>query len=124
DTNTIQLAVNTATTVTSLSGDVQPIFDMNDNCTLGCHTTGMVLASLDLADGMSFGELVNVNSIQCSPARKLVTPGDVFASYLINKLTGINMCNGSSLMPFGAIALAADDIQIIKNWIWDGALDN
>jgi len=38
-------------------------------------------------------------------------------------LTGINMCSGS-LMPSGAIALAAADIQTIKNWIWDGALDN
>jgi hypothetical protein len=121
DNNTTELNMSTVATVTSLATDVQSIFDAN--CTTGCHTTGIAIAGLDLADGMSYGELVNVNSGQCTPTAQLVTPNNANSSYLITKLVSFG-CGAGDLMPPGVAALPAATVQIVKNWIWDGALDN
>ncbi|MDP9152593.1 MAG: hypothetical protein M3O36_21935, partial [Myxococcota bacterium] len=53
----------------------------------------------------------------------LVSPGSPQDSYLMNKLTGVGVCPGTSRMPlFGA--LPAADIQAVADWICKGAQNN
>jgi hypothetical protein len=52
-----------------------------------------------------------------------VAPGAPDSSYLIAKLTGVNMCSGER-MPRGGAALPAAQIDTIRSWIsglWAGA---
>jgi hypothetical protein len=56
----------------------------------------------------------------CTPARALVTPGDLGHSYVLNKVTGIDMCANAFRMPPGGM-LARDKIQTIADWICVGA---
>lgn len=51
--------------------------------------------------------------------KALVAPGDIAASYLMNKLTGLDMCSGSR-MPKGA-GLPDAEIDGVRNWICNGA---
>ena len=50
-------------------------------------------------------------------------PGDPDASYLVHKLTGIGMCDGSQ-MPKGNGALPAAEVAKVVSWICAGALDD
>jgi hypothetical protein len=59
----------------------------------------------------------------CTPSRVLVTPGDLGHSYVLNKLTGIDMCPMSNRMPPGAM-LPQEKIQTIADWICVGAPNN
>jgi hypothetical protein len=60
----------------------------------------------------------------CDPARVLVTAGDLAHSYLLNKLTGIDMCPMSHRMPIGGNDLPEAQIQRIADWICEGAPNN
>lgn len=88
------------------------IFDTS--CALsGCH--GNFQFPL-LVSGLSFANIVNVSSRQ-SPTLDLVEPGDPDNSYLVRKVEG----NGTgSRMPLGG-ALSASQIQLLRDWIADGA---
>lgn len=121
DNNTTEMTMTTVATVTTLSGNVQPFFAAE--CAESCHSTAANIAGLDLEEGMSYGELVNVNSGQCNPVVKLVTPNNANTSYLITKLVSLG-CGSGDRMPPGVGALPAETVQIVKNWIWDGALNN
>jgi len=89
----------------------------------GCHDGGGALLprSMDLRAGNSHGSLVNVPSEQV--ARDRVEPGNPDASYLIDKLEG-NQAAGTSQMPFGGPPLDQATIDMIRQWITEGALDN
>jgi hypothetical protein len=104
----------------TLSGHVQPIFDRS--CGGGaCHVGAVRPAgNLDLTAGRSHGELVGVRSSACTSLRTLVVPGSPSTSYLVNKLTGVDMCSGV-VMPAGAAALGATDLDRIRGWICAGA---
>lgn len=105
----------------SFSAHVQPIFTAS--CLGGgCHAGAAPKADLNLNEGQSYGELVNVSAFQCGE-RLLVSPGAVADSYLINKLTGVDMCSGTQ-MPKNDPALGANQIGLISDWICQGALDN
>ncbi len=91
----------------------------------GCHSgpassdvndlpAGMDLSSLSL----SFMSLVDVPSLQ-DGAFDRVEPGDPDASYLIQKLEGTASTGGR--MPFGGPFLPQSDIDVIRQWIDDGA---
>jgi hypothetical protein len=54
---------------------------------------------------------------------KYVVPGSPSTSYIIDKLMGTNLCMGSQ-MPFGASPLSPATIQIISDWISEGAPNN
>jgi hypothetical protein len=104
----------------SFSADVQPIFtaSCNDNA---CHDSMASAAGLDLTEGNAYAELVGVQAFQCDRSR--VVAGSVAGSYLVNKLTGIDMCSGT-LMPKIDMALSEDELDTIVAWICDGALED
>jgi hypothetical protein len=101
---------------------VQPIFT-RECATSGCHDAARARAGLDLSAGAAYGALVGVTATQCSGTKKLVVAGDLAASYLMSKLTGVGMCSGSQ-MPKAGTSLPAPDLDSITSWICGGALDN
>ena len=85
-----------------------------------CHAGAQAAEDLDLStQSVSYTELVGVAASQCS-ARLLVAPGNPTGSYLVNKLTGTDMCSGSR-MPKGGSGLSAAALDTIRSWIGSGA---
>lgn len=98
----------------SYSNDVLPVL-MKGCDGFGCHfgyeASGVELSSYDYtvaSIGTQYGSLV-------------VKPGDGASSPLVDKL--LPNPEFGQLMPIG-IALTASEINIIKTWIDEGALDN
>jgi hypothetical protein len=119
DQNTIEMAITTGDS-TSFSADIVPIFQAR--CTnVGCHGGVMPAQQLDLRAQNAYSQLVNVQSTQCA-GRTRVTPSQLDASYLANKITGVDMCFGSQ-MPKGSV-MGAVERQLILDWVTEGALDN
>jgi hypothetical protein len=105
----------------SFVAEVEPV--LVDACTsMGCHGFPVSAAGLDLRAGNAHGDLVGVPSSQCND-RLLVAPGQPEASYLMDKLLGINLCFGSK-MPKAAPALSAAELAAISEWICRGAADD
>ncbi len=94
----------------------------NQNCALsGCHLGGSAPFGLDLSEGNSFGNLVNVPS-QEIPELMRVNPGKPDSSYIIWKLEGRPEIVGAR-MPFGRDPLPDELIETIRRWI-GGATNN
>jgi hypothetical protein len=55
--------------------------------------------------------------------RKHVAPGSAATSYLINKLTGVDMCAGTA-MPKADSRLSQAQIDVVRGWICQGAPNN
>ena len=89
----------------SFSQDVQSIFDAN--CT-SCHNGGGI--PLDLTDGNSYNELNSTDG--------MVDPGNPDNSELYERITG----TGALMPPSGS--LPQGDIDLIYQWIEEGALNN
>ena len=87
----------------------------------GCHTGGGAPQGLRLDEANSFGLLVDQPSSQ-APTILRVAPNDPDNSYLIQKLEGI--ASVGRQMPLNADPLAQSTINIIRQWITDGALDD
>ena len=85
--------------------DAYTIFEKN--C-LNCHGSGGLVAAILLIEDYSV--LIEKGA---------VVPGDPDASRLYKRLLG----EGGQLMPQGGPPLPDADIETIKNWILDGALD-
>ena len=91
----------------------------------GCHSgptsnalpTGMNLTST----ANSFAALVNVASLQVGSLER-VTPGDPDNSYLVQKLEGTAAVGGR--MPQGGPFLDQATIDMVRQWIADGAMNN
>jgi hypothetical protein len=104
-----------ASTAISFAKDVQPILDAR--CT-GCHSGGQL--DFDFVDGVSYAKLVNGKSKSCT-GRTFVIPGDADHSYLMDKVQGVlGLCAGSS-MRYGTTDA---EVQILKNWVNQGAPNN
>lgn len=90
-----------------------------------CHTgpTGSVLpAGMNLSSTAdSFAALVSVASLQVGALNR-VTPGDPDNSYLIQKLEGSAAVGVR--MPQGGPFLDQPTIDMVRQWITDGALNN
>lgn len=88
-----------------------------------CHSNTAQAASLALGDAdTSFAELVGQFSNQVGQMNVLlVDPGNPNGSYLIQKLEGTPGISGAR-MPLGAPALSQADIDVIRQWITDGAV--
>jgi hypothetical protein len=109
-------------TAVSFASDVQPIW--NANCVdAGCHTGARPKENLTLDPGSAFADLVGVATDQCNAQRTLVVPGDVSASYLMNKLLGTDLCSGSQ-MPKAGQSLTSAELATINTWICQGAPNN
>lgn len=92
----------------------------NDSC-IGHHGDHATDADLDLREGRAFSNLVNRQSIQV--ALDLVEPNDAESSYLIHKLDGRAGIVGDRMPPAGPF-LSQADIDVIKQWINNGAANN
>jgi hypothetical protein len=98
----------------SFSADVQPIF--NNRCAVsGCHIGPTPEADCDLSEGNSHANLVNVKATRFPGQR--VTPGSPSGSVLYLLVDG-------GAMPQTGDDLSANQIDIIRRWIAEGAKDN
>lgn len=107
----------------SFSQHIQPIF--NSSCT-NCHVRGGV-SGLDtlrlyLEDGESWTSLVNQASTQSSALTRVI-PNDSANSLLYQKVSSDTPPVGSRMPIFGG-SLSQKQIDVIKAWIDQGALDN
>jgi mono/diheme cytochrome c family protein len=120
-------ATQTSTTpATSGSGvsfarEIQVIF--NSNCVV-CHQGTSAPGGISLEPAPAYSNLVNVKSQQGALQR--VLPGQPDKSYLVAKLQGTQVQAGGSgaQMPYGSSPLTQSQIDLIKQWITQGALNN
>ena len=111
-----------AGTPISFSTDVQFIFTRS--CAKsGCHagSTAPFLFGLSLEQGQAYANLVGVPSGE-DPTLKRVEPGRSDLSYIIRKLEGNGL--GDRMPADGPPYLPDAEIQLIKDWIDQGALEN
>jgi hypothetical protein len=101
----------------SYANDIEPLFAAD--CTgMGCHGAPVPQEQLDLRAGSGYDDLVEVTASQCDRLR--VAPGQPEASYLLDKLLGVDMCLGTR-MPKAATPYSADRIELVTAWICQGA---
>lgn len=106
----------TGTLTATLSSIQREVF--NPACVVH-HGPSAAEADLDISEGRSFENLVNVRSAQVD--LYLVEPGDAENSYLIHKLDGRAGIVGAR-MPIGSGGFLSDEaIDVIKQWINQGA---
>jgi hypothetical protein len=91
-----------------------------DCATSGCHAGANAAASLNLEEANSYAMLVGIQSSQ-DAALQRVEAGDPANSYLVQKLEG--SASAGQQMPPGA-ALPQSEIDVIRQWITDGAIDD
>jgi hypothetical protein len=112
---TISAAPQTVDYATQL----QPIWTAS--CTgNACHDATQPAEGLNLTAAASRTELINVTSGQCG-AYKLVEPGKPEGSYLVMKLQGSGPCLIGTRMPKATQSLPANQIQLVRDWIFNGA---
>ena len=109
----------TATTATATLSQLQSeIF--TPRCS-GCHSGGGAPQGLRLdSEANTFNDLVNVASNE-RPEILRVDPGSPDDSYLIHKVTGASGIVGGQ-MPLGQTPLTSDQINMMRDWIENGAL--
>jgi len=107
----------------SFANDVWPIF-MTNGCTGNmCHGAIVPQSGLDMRTRQNaYATLVNALSEQCTTTLR-VAPGSPSTSYLINKLTGVGMCQGTRMPKMGT-PLTAAQMDTIRAWIGAGAPNN
>jgi hypothetical protein len=97
----------------------------NPNClSAGCHNAQFQAGGMNLTAGASFGQLVNVlsmNPVAQSMGLLRVEPFNADSSFIIIKLTAPGEGEGSR-MPQGMNPLPQSQIDMIRSWILDGAL--
>jgi len=109
-------------------GSIDPTFSaiqanlLEPNCAVtGCHFGAGAPQGLRLDAANSYGSLVGVSSSEV-PSLLRVAAGDPDNSYLIQKLEGSASVGGQ--MPLNAPPLLQADINVIRQWISDGASDD
>jgi hypothetical protein len=117
--------VNVSSSPISFANDVQTIFTTSSPPCTNCHPSA---AGMNLTAGSSYGSIVNQNASEV-PAMKRVRPFMPDSSYLVHKIQGTqNTVGGSGArMPLGCSGngcLSNASINIIRNWILQGALQN
>ncbi len=91
----------------------------NKSCTASSCHGDQAQGGLDLREGKSFAELVNVQAQKADML--LVKPGSPNESFLVTKIVGKPPSGQGDLMPLGGRPLSSDKIEAIKTWITDGA---
>jgi len=87
-----------------------------------CHTGAVGPLGLALDEGVAYGNLVGVASVQI-PALLHVNPGKPDSSYVMWKIEGRTGIVGQP-MPPALPPLSAEQIQAVRSWIEAGAQDN
>lgn len=116
--------VGPPTNGSTLSNDVQPIF--SSKCAFsGCHGGTSPQQDQNLSTGLAYSNVVNVPSMEV-PSLVRIRPGQPDSSYLIHKINGTQALVGGfgGRMPLGDQPLSAIEIQTIREWVQNGALDN
>jgi hypothetical protein len=106
----------------SFSQQIQPIF--NNNGCVGCHGGS---GGLTLAPGQSYNNLVKVNAQAGCTTKKRVLPGNPDESVLyirISATTTSTECGPNSRMPQGGPRLPQATIDLVRDWIAQGANNN
>jgi hypothetical protein len=108
-----------------LSTDIQPIFTAS--CAVsGCHVGSSPPEGMNLSQGMTFANTVDVKSRQSALDR--VEPSNPDLSYLVHKIQGTqsNPGVGGTLnrMPRNTNPLPQSQIDLIRLWITEGAKNN
>ncbi len=95
---------------------------LNRHCVM-CHMLDGAQGELSLHP-QPYAAIVGKASVQSDLL--LVTPGDVEGSYLYHKLVGSHLQVGGegASMPYQRDLLETKDIDVIKQWITQGARDN
>jgi hypothetical protein len=83
-----------------------------------CHVGATAPRGLRLEAGVSYAQLVGVPSVE-DPDLLRVAPGDPDASYLVHKIEG--RPEAGPQMPLGGPPLPQATIDVIRQWIVDGA---
>ena len=111
----------TSSSVVSFSKDIQPIF--NSNCVI-CHQ-GAGQAGLTLEPNVSYSKLVGIASTE-STTELRVKAGAPEQSYILAKLNGTQVQAGGSgaRMPYGASPLPQSQINLVQQWVAEGAPNN
>ena len=109
----------TDTLTATLSSIQREVF--NPFC-VACHGPSEAEAGLDISEGRSFENLVNVPSTQVEI--NLVTPNDAENSYLMHKLDGRAGIVGARMPIDSEGDLSDEAIDVIKQWINQGARNN
>jgi hypothetical protein len=100
----------------TFSGIQEKIF--NPSCALsGCHVNGSQTPNLSLN---SYSNIVNKQS---STGMDYIEPGNPGNSYLLQKVLGSNVISGSR-MPLNDSPVSQEKIDIITEWINNGAKDD
>ncbi len=97
---------------------------LTPSCALsGCHDTGTASLNLILEAGFSHSSLSGRSSVS-QPLVQLIEPGSPDDSFLVIKLEASDPRMAGSPMPRNSPALSASEIQAIRDWIANGALDD
>jgi hypothetical protein len=83
-----------------------------------CHAGASAPLGLRLEEGVAYAALVNAPSSQV-PSRLRVQPGSPDSSYLVHKIEGRSAAGVR--MPLGGAPLPQASIDLIRQWIQDGA---
>ncbi|MBC7977392.1 MAG: hypothetical protein H7138_20640 [Myxococcales bacterium] len=124
DTSDATFSVSPPPVVISFATQIQPI--LTANCTNdACHDAVTPQRGLNLTAGAAYAELLNSRSTQtaCRTFR-LVQPSDPDLSYILFKLAGTGPCFVGGRMPQRLPPLPAAQIQLIRDWIANGAPNN
>ncbi len=108
----------------TLSSIQANIFDRK--CAIGgCHVgpgAPPIGNGMDLSSGDAFGNTVNIPSAE-RPTLFRIEPFNADSSYLVLKIEGAPGIVGQQ-MPFGRSPLSQGEIDVIRQWIDDGAGNN
>lgn len=120
DANGNPIAPGSSSTPPPLTADLQSIEDnvFTPIC-VRCHSGASAPEGLQLDSAHAYADLVGVPS-QEQPSVLRVAPGNPSGSYLIQKLEGAPSISGVQ-MPFGGPYLPQSTIDVIAQWITDGA---
>ena len=104
----------------SFSDCVQPVFDFY--CTSSCHNTGSPSSGLILISGMSYNQLYNIDS-EYNSNYKRVIPYEPENSLLYISMSDAG--NDVNLqMPLNGQTVPSEQIEYIRKWIEQGAMNN
>lgn len=107
--------------VPTFTGVQEQVFSRS--CALsGCHIGASAPLGLDLSAGQAYGNIVGVRSLEV-PDLFRVEPGAPDRSYLVKKVQGDPDIVGAR-MPLGREPLGSEQIDLLREWIAAGALED
>lgn len=89
-----------------------------------CHNSVDRAGNLVLEEGQSYSNLVGVtpdNAMARTNGLLRVDPGNVDNSFIVLKLAGPPNPRFGSRMPLGKLPLSAEEMQLVRDWIANGA---